>query len=194
MVGLVFFVTLILVSFIYNQAAPGPAVCSTNYGEGSCLPTASCEMNGGFSIPTNCSGTDVSCCLRERPLLSYDPNAAVSYGNSHCATHSEWLCAEFVAHALHYAGEFPGLTDYGNYNGYNLKMVSGLKSALLKAGWTASSSGTWCGSAGQVLIYNINGDPNAHAALAIGNCLLDQHNPSRCGTASNWGTNIVLKR
>jgi hypothetical protein len=41
----------------------------------------------------------------------------------------------------------------------------------------------------QVLIYN--GDE--HAALAIGNCQLDQHNPSRCGTGSQWGTNIVLK-
>lgn len=126
--------------------------------------------------------------------VSYDHNSAVSYANSHCGTNGEWLCAEFVAHALHAGGEFPGVSDYGNYNGYNLRLVSDLHKALLKAGWTASSSGNWCGSAGQVLIYNLNGDPNAHAALAIGNCLLDQHNPSRCGTAANWGTNIVLKK
>lgn len=41
----------------------------------------------------------------------------------------------------------------------------------------------------QVLIYN--GDE--HAALAIGNCQLDQHNPARCGSGSQWGSNIVLK-
>ena len=41
----------------------------------------------------------------------------------------------------------------------------------------------------QVLIYN--GDE--HAALAIGNCLLDQHNPARCGSGAQWGSNIVLK-
>jgi len=76
------------------------------------------------------------------------------------------------------------------YVGYNLRLVTDLHKALKALyGWTESSAGTWCGSSGQVLIYN--GD--AHAALAIGNCLLDQHNPSRCGTASNWGTNIVLK-
>ena len=87
-------------------------------------------------------------------------------------------------------GLFSGVTDYGNYKGYNLKYVPDLHQALKSLyGWTQSSSGTWCGSSGQVLIYN--GDE--HAALAIGNCLLDQHNPSRCGTNAAWGTNIVLK-
>lgn len=125
---------------------------------------------------------------------TYDPNAALNYAHSHCGTNSEWLCAEFVARSLHAGGEFPGVTDYGNYNGYNLRLVSDLHKALVRAGWSASSQGTWCGNAGQVLIYNINGDPNAHAALAIGNCKLDQHNPARCGSTSNWGPNIVLKR
>jgi hypothetical protein len=45
-----------------------------------------------------------------------------------------------------------------------------------------------------VLIFEINGDPYAHAAFALGNCQLDQHNPSRCGTSSNWGTNIVMSK
>ena len=121
---------------------------------------------------------------------SYDGNAAVNYSNSYCGKNSEWLCAEFVARALHAGGEFPGVSDYGNYNGYNLRYVPDLHRALVHYGWSASGSGTWCGSAGQVLIYN--GDE--HAALAIGNCHLNQHNPSRCGTASNWGTNIVLKK
>ena len=134
---------------------------------------------------------------------------------------------------------FPGVTDYGNYNGYNLRYVPDLHRALVHYGWSASSSGQWCGSAGQVcyllsillrvtvplerieshsswerknihikvctnfvilshlvdfctvqvLIYN--GDE--HAALAIGNCLLDQHNPARCGSGAQWGSNIVLK-
>lgn len=126
--------------------------------------------------------------------ITYTPNSAVSWSNNNCATHSEWLCSEFVARALNAGGEFPGVSDYGNYNGYNLRLVSDLHKALIHYGWTASSSGVWCGSSGQVLIYNLNGDPNAHAALAIGNCQLNQHNPSRCGTSSNWGTNIVLKK
>lgn len=121
---------------------------------------------------------------------TYNAAAAVSYANSYCAKDSEWLCAEFVARALHAGGEFPDVKDYGNYNGYNLRYVPDLHKALIHYGWTASSSGVWCGSSGQVLIYN--GDE--HAALAIGNCQLDQHNPSRCGTSSNWGTNIVLKK
>ena len=45
-----------------------------------------------------------------------------------------------------------------------------------------------------VLIYNIDGDSDAHAAFAIGSCLLDQHNPSRCSKSSNWGPNIVLSK
>jgi hypothetical protein len=125
---------------------------------------------------------------------TYNADSAVSYANSYCGSNSEWLCAEFVAHALHHAGEFPGLTDYGNYNGYNLRMVSGLRSYLTSHGWSQSGTSNHCGSKGQVLVYNINGDPNAHAALAIGNCLLDQHNPSRCGTSSNWGPNVVLSK
>jgi hypothetical protein len=122
--------------------------------------------------------------------MGYNKDAALSFSHSHCNTNSEWLCAEFVAHALHNGGEFPGLSDYGNYNGYNLRMVSGLRKALLAAGWSQSGSSVHCGSAGQVLIYG----SDEHAAFAIGNCLLDQHNPSRCGTASNWGTNMVLSR
>jgi hypothetical protein len=122
--------------------------------------------------------------------LSYNAAAAVSYGNSYCGKDSEWLCAEFVARALHAGGEFAGVSDYGNWNGYNLRYVPDLHRALVNSGWSASGSGTWCGSSGQVLIYN--GDE--HAALAIGNCQLDQHNPSRCGTGSAWGTNIVLKK
>jgi len=45
---------------------------------------------------------------------------------------------------------FPGVTDYGNYNGYNLRYVPDLHRALVHYGWSASSSGQWCGSAGQV--------------------------------------------
>ena len=124
---------------------------------------------------------------------SYDSSTSVKWANSYCAKDSEWLwCAEFVARALNAGGMFPGVTDYGNYNGYNPiwgMFLTSTKPHLVHYGWSQSSSGTWCGSAGQVLIYN--GDE--HAALAIGNCLLDQHNPSRCGTNSQWGTNIVLK-
>ena len=32
--------------------------------------------------------------------LGYNGNAAVNWGNSYCGSHSEWLCAEFVARAL----------------------------------------------------------------------------------------------
>lgn len=130
---------------------------------------------------------DVS--VMSNSTLTYNPSAAVSWANGNCGG-TQGLCAEFVARALHQGGEFAGVSDYGNWNGYNLKYVPDLHRALLASGWSASSSGTWCGSAGQVLIYN--GDE--HAALAIGNCQLDQHNPSRCGSGAQWGTNIVLKK
>lgn len=55
-------------------------------------------------------------------------------------------------------------------------------------------AGNNCGEKGDVLIYNIDGDPDAHAAVALGGCRLDQHNPSRCGTAANWGPNKVLSK
>lgn len=120
----------------------------------------------------------------------YNVDAAVKYADSYCASHSEWLCAEFVARSLNAGGLFSGVTDYGNYKGYNLKYVPDLHQALKSLyGWTQSSSGYNCGSRGQVLVYG----SDDHAAFAIGNCLLDQHNPSRCGTTANWGTNVVLK-
>jgi hypothetical protein len=31
---------------------------------------------------------------------SYSSSAAVKYADSYCASHSEWLCAEFVARSL----------------------------------------------------------------------------------------------
>lgn len=121
---------------------------------------------------------------------TYSKSAAVDYGDSYCAKDSDWLCAEFVSRALHAGGLFEGVSDYGSYKGYNLRSVTDLHKALKKLySWTESSSGTNCGSKGEVLIYN--GDE--HAALAIGSCLLDQHNPSRCGTNAAWGTNVVLK-
>jgi len=50
---------------------------------------------------------------------------------------------------------FPGVTDYGNYNGYNLRYVPDLHRALVHYGWSASSSGQWCGSAGQVRMFSL---------------------------------------
>ena len=56
---------------------------------------------------------------------------------------------------------FPGVSDYGNYNGDNLRYVPDLHKALIHYGWSASSSGQWCGSAGQVCpLY-------AHALLSV---------------------------
>lgn len=171
--------------------------CSTPSGSGTCKSTGQCAAEGGTSIAHYCSGpSDLQCCVKGGPAptpSSYNADVAVSWANSYCAQDSEWLCAEFVARALHAAGEFPGLSDYGNYNGYNLRYVSQLHNCLLSLGWRqVTGSGYNCGDYGQVLIYNIDGDPDAHAALAIGGCRLDQHNPSRCGTSSNWGPNIVL--
>ena len=44
----------------------------------------------------------------------YDSSASVKYANSYCASHSEWLCAEFVARSLNAGGLFSGVTDYGS--------------------------------------------------------------------------------
>lgn len=41
----------------------------------------------------------------------------MNYGNQYCASHSEWLCAEFVSRALNAGGLFSGVSDYGNYKG-----------------------------------------------------------------------------
>jgi hypothetical protein len=49
---------------------------------------------------------------------------------------------------------FPGVSDYGNYNGFNLRYVPSLRQALLHYGWSQSSAGQWCGSAGQVSVYS----------------------------------------
>ncbi len=126
---------------------------------------------------------------------TYNSANAISFANSYCAKDEEWLCAEFVARTVHAGGEFSGCTNFGSCQGYNLKYVSQLHKALLANGWYQSAGeANNCGSAGDVLIYNIDGDPDAHAAFAIGSCLLDQHNPSRCSHSSNWGPNIVLSK
>ena len=128
---------------------------------------------------------------------SYNPDLAVSFANSYCAKDEEWLCAEFVSRALHAAGEFPGVTDYFNYNGYNLASTSSLHKYLLNNGWEQVAGGgkSNCGNYGNVLIYDVDGDPDAHTVLAIGNCLRDQHNPGRCGANAAYGdANIVLAK
>jgi hypothetical protein len=43
--------------------------------------------------------------------------------------------------AAHAGGAFPGLTDYTNYNGYNLRWVSQVHRALLDEGWSQSGTG-----------------------------------------------------
>ncbi len=65
----------------------------------------------------------------------------MNWANAYCGRDSEWLCAEFAAMAVHAGGEFPGLTDYTNYHGYNLRWVSQLHKALLAAGWHESAQG-----------------------------------------------------
>jgi hypothetical protein len=52
---------------------------------------------------------------------------------------------------------FPGVSDYGNYNGFNLRYVPSLRQALLHYGWSQSSAGQWCGSAGQVSLQRLCG-------------------------------------
>jgi hypothetical protein len=126
---------------------------------------------------------------------TYNSASAISFANKYCAKDDEWLCAEFVARSLQAGGEFSGCTNFGSCEGYNLKYVSQLHKALLANGWYQSAGEAYnCGSAGDVLIYNIDGDSDAHAAFALGSCLLDQHNPSRCSHSSNWGPNIVLSK
>eukprot|EP00981_Chlorochromonas_danica_P013348 scaffold6207_cov189-Ochromonas_danica.AAC.4 len=125
--------------------------------------------------------------------VPYAMQAAVQWADDYCASNSEWLCAEFVARALHFAGEFPGLRNFANYRGFNLRLATGLYEALIEQGWRVSSPGTYCGEAGQVLIY-LNGGALSHAALAIGGCKIDQHNPNRCGSNAYWGESVVLSK
>ena len=177
-------------AYIINVNGESPGVCKPD-SEAKGL----CEQYDYYKCTYQAAAASLNSTLLTLTLTtgaSYSPSTAVSWADDRCATHSEWLCAEFVAHSLHAAGMFPGVEDYGNYNGYNLKWVPDLHKALTHYGWSKSSTGQWCGDAGDVLIYIENGE-EAHAALSIGNCLLDQHNPSRCGTSSKWGTNFVMK-
>lgn len=45
------------------------------------------------------------------------------WANSYCAQNPEWLCAEFVARALHVGGVFGGGAFDVNWNGYSLIWV-----------------------------------------------------------------------
>jgi len=172
------------------------STCSTPSGSGHCMGTSQCSGKGGKAVSGYCAGpADVKCCITGTPTpTGYNAAAAVSWANGQCGSNSQWLCAEFAAMAVHAGGALPGVTNYGNYNGYNLRYVSQLRKALQAEGWALSGQANNCGEKGDVLIYNIDGDPDAHAAIALGGCKLDQHNPSRCGTAANWGPNRVLSK
>lgn len=173
--------------------------CSTPAGSGNCLSTSVCGARGGTSVSGYCAGpADLQCCVTgvtPGPSSHYDANKAVAWANEYCDKNQEWGCADFTARVLAAGGEFPGFVDSGNWNGYNLRWVGQLHQALLGQGWKQiGGRANNCGEYGDVLIYDIDGDPDAHAAFALGGCKLDQHNPSRCGTNSNWGPNIVLRK
>ena len=171
--------------------------CSTPLGVGECVSTSVCSSKKGTSVPSYCAGpADLQCCVTGiTPSSGYDASKAVAWANAECDQNEQWGCSDFVARVLAAGGEFPGFVDSGNWNGYNLRWVSQLHQALLGQGWKQVGDRTNnCGEYGDVLIYDIDGDPDAHAAFALGGCKLDQHNPSRCGTNSNWGPNIVLRK
>ncbi len=107
------------------------------------MGTSQCGARGGKAISGYCAGpSDVKCCVAGGPSPSgYNPDATVSWANSQCGVNSQWLCAEFAAMAVHAGGAFPGLTDYTNYKGYNLRWVSQLHKALVAEGWTVSGQG-----------------------------------------------------
>ena len=171
--------------------------CSTPFGVGECISTSQCTSKKGTSVPSYCAGpADLQCCVTGvTPSTGYDASKAVAWANSECDKDEQWGCSDFVARVLAAGGEFPGFVDSGNWNGYNLRWVGQLHKALLGQGWKqVGGTANNCGEYGDVLIYDIDGDPDAHAAFALGGCKLDQHNPSRCGTNSNWGPNIVLRK
>lgn len=108
------------------------------------MSTGQCSGKGGHSVSGYCTGpSDLQCCIGgPGPTPSgYNPDAAVAWANAYCGKDSEWLCSEFAARAVHDGGAFPGLTDYTNYNGYNLLWVSQLHKALLAEGWQESGQG-----------------------------------------------------
>jgi len=161
------------------------------------MSTGECSGRGGHSLAGYCTGpSNIQCCVGgPGPTPSgYNAGAAVNWANGNCGGDPDYGCSQFAAMAAHAGGAFPGLTSYTNYNGYNLRWVSQLHRALLDEGWHESGQGYNCGEAGDILIFNIDGDPDAHAAVAIGNCQLDQHNPARCGHSANWGLNKVLSK
>ena len=79
------------------------------------------------------------------------------------------------------------VTCYATYPGYNLRLVSDLHKALKTLyGWTQSSSGTWCGSSGQVLIYN--GQLPFSASLILTPCVRMMH--LNCVVLTHTCTNV----
>lgn len=122
------------------------------------------ESTSKNTFPLQADETDTDVSLNT--TSGYSASAAVNWGNSYCNKDSEWLCAEFVARALNQGGMFPGVSDYGNYNGYNLRYVPDLHKALLHYGWSASSSGQWCGSAGQVRHFSTYQTSSNFASLS----------------------------
>jgi hypothetical protein len=112
---------------------------------------------------TRCGSTGKPICLIMVPELCLEQRICLGAIQEYCGKDSKWLCAEFVARALHHAGMFPGVKDFGSYKGYNLRLVSSLHKALQHYGWKAHGHGC-CGPKGAVIIYN----GNQHAALSIG--------------------------
>ena len=145
--------------FIFIYIISAAAITCDDYSkdESKCLAASEDNVNCAFcksaavgtlcaketdakSLPSSVFQCEFSRSYNE---TGYNPSAAVDFANEYCAKDSEWLCAEFVAHALHHAGLFSGVTDYGNYKGYNLRMVTDLHKALKTLyGWYESSSGT----------------------------------------------------
>jgi len=96
-------------------------------------------------------------------------------------------CAEFVARSLAYGGYISGLawntaqSTYGNWNGHNLLLTTGLASFLAEIGFSKlPNSGSSVNAA--VAIFGDAGDGYfSHTCIGIGSDTVDCHNNARQG-------------
>jgi len=129
-------------------------------------------------------------------------SAVVQFANDECGADGEWECAEFVARSIANGGYIPGLgaydsTDsYGDYHGYNLRVVGTLHDGLVSLGWSEQSTNPNGIQGGWAIMGNAGDGPWSHACIGVGPGAIDCHNSAACQVSAAdwfaWGVDSIL--
>jgi hypothetical protein len=158
--------------------------------------TASADVDQQGSLTSNSTQT-------EGTEVEYSAARAVEWAKAQSRYPGERMdCSYFAAQALKAGGLFadPEVTDFTNYEGYDLTDLEGLRSILVnKYDFSSSKKGNFCGIAGQILIYKNDRDIlfNIGSATALelskmSICVIDAHNPLRCGRRAEPENKILF--